>query len=75
MGAVPYLPTLVVAAILLRGGRTMPTNDKLSIHMAQSKMDKKPVERLTTLREKRNRSVNYLVVGAILQYLEREEGA
>jgi len=33
----------------------------------------KPVERLMKLGEKLDRSVNYLVVEAILQYLDREE--
>lgn len=48
--------------------------DKLSIYIPQSKMDENPVERLMQLGEKRDRSVNYLVVEAIMQYLGREEG-
>jgi predicted DNA-binding protein len=48
--------------------------DKLSIYIPQSKMKLKPVERLIALGKKRDRSVNYLVVEAILEYLEREEG-
>ena len=48
-------------------------SDKLSIYIPATKIDKKPVERLIALGEKRDRSVNYLVVEAILQYLEREE--
>ena len=47
--------------------------DKLSIYIPQKKMAEKPVERLIKLGEKRDRSVNYLVVEAIMQYLEREE--
>jgi predicted transcriptional regulator len=47
--------------------------DKLSIYIPQTKMDQKPVERLIKLGNKKDRSVNYLVVEAILQYLEREE--
>jgi len=47
--------------------------DKLSIYIPATKIDKKPVERLIALGEKRDRSVNYLVVEAILQYLDREE--
>lgn len=47
--------------------------DKLSIYIPQAKMDEKPVERLMQLGEKRDRSVNYLVVEAIMQYLGREE--
>ena len=47
--------------------------DKLSIYIPATKILKKPVERLIALGEKRDRSVNYLVVEAILQYLDREE--
>lgn len=47
--------------------------DKLSIYIPQSKLDQHPVERLIKLGEKRDRSVNYLVVEAILDYLKREE--
>lgn len=49
------------------------TLDKISIYIPQSKMDQKPVERLIQLGAKRDRSVNYLVVEAILRYLDREE--
>ncbi len=47
--------------------------DKLSIYIPQRKMEEKPVERLMQLGESRDRSVNYLVVEAIIQYLDREE--
>ena len=47
--------------------------DKLSIYIPQRKMVEKPVERLMQLGQRRDRSVNYLVVEAILQYLDREE--
>ncbi len=47
--------------------------DKISIYVPQSKIGKKPVERLIALGKKRDRSVNYLVVEAIVQYLDREE--
>ena len=47
--------------------------DKLSIYIPQRKMEEKPVERLIQLGEKRARSINYMVVDAILQYLDREE--
>lgn len=47
--------------------------DKLSIYIPQRKMGEKPVERLMRLGQKRDRSVNYLVVEAIVQYLDREE--
>jgi len=48
--------------------------DKLSIYIPQKKQEEKPVERLIKLGDKRDRSVNYLVVEAILEYLKREEG-
>ena len=47
--------------------------DKLSIYIPQRKMNQKPIERLIALGEKRDRSCNYLIVEAILQYLDREE--
>jgi hypothetical protein len=47
--------------------------DKMSIYIPQSRLDKRPVERLVALGRKRDRSINYLVVEAILQYLDREE--
>jgi predicted DNA-binding protein len=47
--------------------------DKLSIYIPQSKIAQKPVERLIKLSEKKDRSVNYLVVEAILRYLTEEE--
>jgi len=47
--------------------------DKLSIYIPQKKMEERPVERLIRLGERRDRSINYLVVDAILQYLAREE--
>jgi predicted DNA-binding protein len=52
-----------------------PTTDKLSIYIPQSKMALKPVERLMKLGAKLDRSVNYLVVEAILEYLDKEEKA
>ncbi|MFC2096024.1 hypothetical protein ACFLSW_06290 [Candidatus Bipolaricaulota bacterium] len=47
--------------------------DKLSIYIPQAKLKQKPVERLLKLGDKVDRSVNYLVVAAILEYLDREE--
>ena len=46
---------------------------KMSIHIPQLKQAEKPVERLIKLGEKRDRSINYLVVEAIMEYLETEE--
>lgn len=47
--------------------------DKLSIYIPQPKMAEKPVQRLMKLADKKERSINYLVVEAILEYLDREE--
>lgn len=47
--------------------------DKLSVYIPQKKMEEKPVERLIRLGEKKDRSINYMVVEAILEYLKREE--
>ena len=56
--------------------RAMPGKelvDKLSIYIPQKRLEEKPVERLMKLGKRRDRSVNYLVVEAILQYLNRED--
>jgi len=45
----------------------------LSIYIPKSKLDRKPIERLERLAKRVDRSINYLVVEAILQYLDREE--
>ena len=45
----------------------------LSIYIPKSKLEKKPVSRLERLSKKYDRSINYLVVEAILQYIDREE--
>jgi hypothetical protein len=61
----------------MKGVRTVQqkqVTDKISIYIPQSKMAQKPVERLMALSKKKDRSVNYLVVEAILEYLEREGG-
>lgn len=47
--------------------------DKISIYVPKSKVAEQPVERLIQLAEKKDRSVNYLVVEAIMEYLRREE--
>ncbi len=47
--------------------------DKLSIYVPKSKAEMQPVERLMKIGAKKDRSINYLVVEAILQYLDREE--
>lgn len=47
--------------------------DKISIYVPLNKIQHRPVERLIALADKLDRSVNYLVVEAILEYLKREE--
>ena len=47
--------------------------DKLSIYIPQDKLKEKPIERLMKLAREKDRSVNYLVVKAILEFLERED--
>jgi len=46
--------------------------DKLSIYMPQTKTGNKPVERLIKLGEKKDPSVNYIDIQAILQYHDPE---
>jgi predicted transcriptional regulator len=45
----------------------------LSIYIPKSKLDRKPIERLERLAKRVDRSINYLVVEAILQYLDRAD--
>jgi predicted transcriptional regulator len=47
--------------------------NKLSIYIPQQKVDERLFERLLKLSEKKDRSINYLAVEAILEYLNREE--
>lgn len=67
----------VSAGILLQEveGREMPREvlDKLSIYIPKKHQAARVMERLIKLGDKRDRSINYLVVDAILEYLEREE--
>jgi predicted transcriptional regulator len=45
----------------------------LSIYIPKAKQSQRPMQRLLKLSETKDRSVNYLVMEAILQYLDREE--
>jgi len=48
--------------------------DKLSLYFPKKKVEEyAPIERLILKSEKDDRSINYLVVEAILQYLDKEE--
>jgi predicted transcriptional regulator len=59
----------------VREGDVVPKQllDKISIYVPKSKVTERPVERLMQLAETKDRSVNYLVVEAIMEYLRREE--
>ena len=47
--------------------------DKISIYISLARQKERPVERLIKIGAKLDRSVNYLVTEAIMQFLEREE--
>jgi predicted transcriptional regulator len=47
--------------------------DKMSIYIPEKRQAEKLVERLIKLAEKKDRSLNYLTVEAIAEYLERHE--
>ena len=49
------------------------TENKISVYIPHDKMDENLVPRLIKLAEKEERSINYLVLCAIREYLEREE--
>jgi predicted transcriptional regulator len=56
-------------------GMKMPVKDSvkmLSIYIPKTKLDRDPIARLERLAKERDRSVNYLVVEAILEYLDQE---
>jgi len=69
-------PRVTVVVVCDKGVRYMAKKilNRISAVIPQSKMAQKPVQRLMKLGEKKDRSINYLVVEAILQYLKREEG-
>ena len=45
----------------------------ITIYLPQKHRESKVLERLRKLAEKHDRSVNYLAVEALLEYVEREE--
>jgi len=47
--------------------------ERLSIYISREKLAVRPVERLMKMSKERDRSVNHLVVKAILEFLERED--
>lgn len=48
-------------------------SDRISVSIPKRERSRKMIEQLTEIAEKRDRTVNYLVVEAILEYLDREE--
>jgi hypothetical protein len=55
-------------------GQPVPSaRDQLSIYIPQAALAERPIERLAQLAKAYNRSVNYLVVRAISEFLERED--
>lgn len=48
-------------------------SNALSIYIPKSKAGHRPIRRLQELAKKTDRSMNYLIVEAILQYLDRNE--
>ncbi len=52
---------------------TKQTLDKVSIYVPKSKLGSRPIERLASLADQQDRSVSYLAVEAILEYLKDEE--
>ncbi len=48
-------------------------SDALSIYIPKSKADHRPLDRLVKLAKEKDRSMNYLIVEAIIQYLDRQE--
>jgi len=52
---------------------TMRSTSKLSVLIPSKKRVLQPIERLIALAEAKDRSVNHLVVEAILEYLDRKE--
>jgi hypothetical protein len=48
-------------------------NNVISAYIPQPKRDRKVFERLARLAEQQDRSMNHLLVDAILEYVDREE--
>ena len=51
----------------------MPEYEKLCIHVPKSMEDAKLVERLKKIGDKEQRSVNFLIIQAVTEFLQREE--
>lgn len=57
----------------MAGQRGQVTRNTITIYLPQKHQDKKILERLQKLAKKHDRSVNYLAVQAIAEYLERAD--
>lgn len=53
----------------------MPDTDftRISIYVPKAKQKERPLERLYKLGQERDRSLNYMIVQAVLDYVQREE--
>ena len=59
---------------LILKGAIMPTDfSRISIYVPKDKQKEKPLERLWKLGLERDRSLNYMIVKAIAEFVEREE--
>jgi len=47
--------------------------DRISIYVPQNKRKLQPLERLAKVAKKQDRSLNYVIIQAILNYVEHEE--
>jgi len=48
-------------------------DNALSVYISKEKAKERPLERLANLARRKDRSVNHLMVQAILEYLDRQE--
>lgn len=46
---------------------------RISIYVPKNKQGEEPLKRLHRLGEQRDRSLNYMIIAAIVDYVEREE--
>lgn len=53
--------------------RTQIHLDKLSIYIPQGRREEQLIERLQKIAKKQERSVNYLIIKTMLEFIEREE--
>lgn len=53
--------------------RTQRLQDKISIYIPQGQQEAQLIKRLGEIAKAQDRSVNYLIIKAILDFIEREE--